>query len=279
MSDIEELIERAAQDLAASSYAIALTGAGISTDSGIPDFRGPDGIWTKNPEAERRAYETYFRFLRDPGQYWKERLTMGTSLLGNLREAKPNPAHYALAELEKMGIIKSVLTQNIDGLHEKAGSQRVFEYHGSIYKLRCPSCGMRFRYEEYDLHQLLAEDKLPPRCKECKSPIKDDVVHFNEPIPSDVAHASLEEAYRCDLMLICGTSAVVYPFAELPRVARYRRAGSRLFSGEQGKRTVIIEVNAEPTPLTREGISDYLIQGRLAQILPRIVEKVKRLRS
>ncbi len=275
MSNVEELIELAAKDLASSSYAIALTGAGISTDSGIPDFRGPDGIWTKNPEAEKRAYETYFRFLRDPAQYWHDRLTMGTSLLGNLREAKPNPAHHALAELERMGIIKSVLTQNIDGLHEKAGSQRVFEYHGSIYKLRCPSCGLRFRYTEYDLSQLLAEGKLPPRCMECKSPIKDDVVHFNEPIPADVAHASLEEAHRCDLMLICGTSAVVYPFAELPRVARYRRAGSRLFSEGRGKRTVIIEVNAEPTPLTHEGISDYLIQGRLAEILPRIVARVK----
>lgn len=279
MSDIEELIERAAHDLVASNYAIALTGAGISTDSGIPDFRGPNGIWTKNPEAEKRAYETYFRFLRDPGQYWRERLTMGTSLLGNLREAKPNPAHYALAELEKIGIIKSVLTQNIDGLHEKAGSQRVFEYHGSIYKLRCPSCGLRFKYEEYDLQSLLAEDKLPPRCKECSSPIKDDVVHFNEPIPSDVAHASLEEAYRCDLMLICGTSAVVYPFAELPRVARRKGKGSGLFSSTQQKPTVIIEINAEPTPLTYEGISDYLIQGRLADILPRIVDKVKKLQN
>ncbi|MBM3120161.1 MAG: NAD-dependent protein deacylase, partial [Chloroflexi bacterium] len=141
---METLIERASRDLLRSKHAIALTGAGISTESGIPDFRGPSGIWTKDPEAEKRAYQTYHKFLRDPKEYWEDILS-GRSLLGNLENAQPNPGHYALAELGKMGILKSVLTQNIDGLHEKAGSQRVLEYHGSVFKLRCPSCGSRFR--------------------------------------------------------------------------------------------------------------------------------------
>jgi NAD-dependent deacetylase len=273
---MESLIDRAARDLLKSSYAIALTGAGISTESGIPDFRGPDGIWTKNPEMERKAYQTYHTFLRDPKEFWEDVLLGGMSLLGGLLDVKPNPGHYALAELEKMGILKAVLTQNVDGLHEKAGSQRILEYHGSVLKLRCPSCGSRFRRDEYDLKKLLEEGKLPPRCKKCGNPIKDDAVHFNEPIPSDVAQQSLEEAEKCDLMLICGTSAVVYPFAQLPRVARSRRAhGPRAAKSESAP--VIIEVNAEPTPLTAEGISDYLIQGRTAQILPRIVEKTKEL--
>lgn len=279
---MEELIERAAKDLLKSKYAIALTGAGISTESGIPDFRGPQGIWTKDPDAEKRAYQTYHKFLRDPKEYWEDILA-GRSLLGNLEAAKPNPGHYALAELERMGILKAVLTQNVDGLHEKAGSRRVLEYHGSVFKLRCPACGLRFRRDEYDLERLAMEGRLPPRCNKCGGAVKGDVVHFNEPIPSDVAHESLEEAWKCDLMLICGTSAVVYPFAQLPRIARQRqieveqKTQSGLYFVKSEAATVIIEVNAEPTPLTREGISDYLIQGRTAEILPKIVEAVKQL--
>lgn len=277
---MESLIERAARDLASSHHAIALTGAGISTESGIPDFRGPNGIWTKDPEAERRAYQTYHIFLNDPKEYWEEILAR-LSMLGDLENAKPNPGHHALAELEKMGILKCVVTQNVDGLHDKAGSQRVLEYHGGVFKLRCPSCGSRFSRQEYDVERLRQEGQLPPLCRKCRSPIKGDVVHFNEPIPSDVAHESLEEAWKCDLMLICGTSAVVYPFAQLPRIARQRKvekeqkAQSSLYLVEEVAATTIIEVNAEPTPLTREGISDYLIQGRTAEILPKIVETAK----
>ncbi len=271
---MESLIDRAARDLLHSNYAIALTGAGISTESGIPDFRGPNGIWTKNPEAERRAYQTYHTFLRNPKEFWEDVLLGGPSLLSGMLDVKPNPGHYALAELEKIGVLKSVLTQNVDGLHEKAGSQRILEYHGSVLKLRCPSCGSRFRRNEYDLKKLLEEGQLPPKCKKCGNPIKDDAVHFNEPIPSDVAQESLEEAEKCDLMLICGTSAVVYPFAQLPRIARQRRV-ERGQKARSESATTIIEVNAEPTPLTAEGISDYIIQGRTAQILPKIVERVK----
>ncbi len=275
------MIERAARDIANSRYAIALTGAGISTDSGIPDFRGPSGIWTKNPEAERKAYEVYYKFLQDPKRYWEERLT-GTPILGNIREAKPNAGHYALTELERIGVLKCVLTQNIDGLHEKAGNKRVVEYHGSVFKLRCLSCGWRCRREEYDLEALLADNKLPPLCKECNAPVKDDVVHFNEPIPTDVAEESVREVQMCDLMLICGTSAVVYPFAQLPRLARYGGGGLRepiLYYPERKSSVVIIEVNAEPTPLTIEGISDYQIHGNTSEILPLIVERVKELRG
>lgn len=270
---MDSLIEKAAADLLKSNHAIALTGAGMSTESGIPDFRGPNGIWTKNPEAERRAYETYHNFLNNPKGYWEDVLS-GRSILGDLTSARPNPGHEALVEMEKLGRLKAVLTQNIDGLHVKAGSKRVLEYHGSVLKLRCPSCGTRYQREEYDLKKLMLEDKLPPRCNKCSSPIKGDVVHFNEPIPADVAEESLEEAWKCDLMLICGTSAVVYPFAQLPRIARQRRfeAGS-----SSDTPTIIIEVNAEPTPLTAEGISDYLIQGRTAEVLPHLVEAVKKL--
>jgi NAD-dependent deacetylase len=259
---MEELIKRAAEDLAQSKYAVALTGAGISTESGIPDFRGPDGIWTKNPEAERRAYETYSIFLEDPVAYWKERLE--NVFINQILSVKPNRGHYALSELESIGTLKAVLTQNIDDLHCKAGSRNVLEYHGSVNKLRCIACGSRYDREKFDLEQMKKENKLPPFCK-CGRPLKSDVVYFQEPIPQDVAYQSHMEAEKCDVMLICGTSATVYPFASLPATARSR------------PEVTIIEINAEPTPLTRNNISDYLIQGKTGEILPRLVEEVKSL--
>jgi len=282
---VQDLIERAARDLVNSKYAIALTGAGISTESGIPDFRGPDGIWTKNPETERNAYQTYQRFKVNPREYWEERLS-GSSVIGDLvktvEKVKPNPGHFALAELEKMGILKWVITQNVDNLHQRAGSKRVLDYHGNAFKLRCPNCGNRFDVKSYDLGKLKEEGKLPPLCPVCKTAIKEDIVHFREPIPQDVARQSRDEVWKCDLMLICGTSAVVYPFAELPRIARQRKiekenkTGSGLYLVRQVPATTIIEVNAEPTSLTKEKISDNLIQGKTGEILPRIVEEVKR---
>jgi len=274
---MESLINRAAKDLVESKYAIALTGAGMSTESGIADFRGPKGLWTKQPEAERKAYQTYGKFQANPKEYWEERLS-GPSLFGDLGKIAPNPGHYALAELEKMGILKCVITQNIDNLHERAGSKNVLDYHGNAFKLRCVSCNARYDLEEYDLQKLRDEGRLPPLCKKCGGIVKDDIVHFTEPIPLDIAEESEKEALECDLMLICGTSAVVYPFANLPLMARSR--SGTLPSGlyVTGYRTTvkIIELNAEPTPLTQEGVSDYLIQGKTGEILPQIVEQVKK---
>lgn len=262
---MEDLIKRAAGELAGSRYAIALTGAGMSTESGIPDFRGPSGVWTKNPERERRAYRSYEMFLQDPKEYWKERLTT-PSALRNLAASEPNKGHHAVSELETLGILKWVITQNVDALHEKAGSRNLLEYHGNSLKLRCISCSERFPRDQFDLLKMMELDQLPPKCPKCDGVIKSDGVAFGEPIPAYVAQRSMEEAQKCDLMFICGTSAVVYPFANLPRLARHR-----------GK-AVIIEVNAEPTPLTHEGISNYIIQGKTGEILPKIVEEIKKLK-
>jgi len=271
---MESLIKRAAKDLAESKHAIALTGAGISTESGIPDFRGPKGMWTTNKEAEAKAYERYDLFLNDPKAYWEELLGL-RGIYGTFREqirqAQPNPGHYALADLETLGILKCVITQNIDGLHKKAGSKRVLEYHGSVNAVRCISCGSRFPWDE------ISPDELPPRCHKCGAALKDDVVHFKEPIPSDVMEESEKEASRCDLMLICGTSAVVYPFANLPWMARFHSGVTGLDVMGYKANVKIIEVNADPTPLTHEGISDYLIQGKTGEVLPRIVEEAKKL--
>jgi NAD-dependent deacetylase len=264
--EMEDLIQRAAQDLTKAKYGIALTGAGISTESGIPDFRGPNGIWTKNPEAEMKAYEVYDQFKANPKAYWEERLdSRGSmsrlfSILGEIGKAQPNPGHYALAELEKMGILRCVITQNVDGLHQKAGSKRVIEYHGGINKFRCIKCNRRFNKEDLNLEKLKREGRLPPYC-ECGGVIKDDGVFFGEPIPSDVLQRSQQEAWKCDVMLICGTSAVVHPFASLPQMV--------------GPGTIIVEINGERTPLTGR-ISSYLIQGKTGEILPKIVEEAKK---
>lgn len=285
--DTEDLIKRAAQDLVSSRYAIALTGAGISTESGISDFRGPDGIWTKHPEAEMEAYKAYDNLRRNPKEHWEMILTPGSffSLFDEVMKAEPNRGHQALAQLESLGIIRLVITQNVDSLHEKAGSQNVIEYHGGISKLRCMSCGARFRREEYDLERLKVENRLPPRCKLCQGVVKHDGVYFGEAIPTDAAQASIEAALKCDVMLICGTSAVVYPFAQLPRLARERGSGRHLHSewgfhmSQKSSEVTVVEVNGEPTPLTYERVSDYLIQGKTGEILPKIVEEVRSLKG
>ncbi len=262
MGEVSGSIKDAVSKLLASNYAIALTGAGISTESGIPDFRGANGIWTKNPEAEKRAYQVYYKFRANPKEYWLDRLH-GPGILGDLSGYEPNPGHYALAEMERMGILKCIITQNVDNLHYKAGSQKVLEYHGNAFKLRCLSCNARYKVEEYDLKKLDAEGKLPPLCNVCGSPLKADIVDFNEPIPADVIEQSQREALKCDVMLICGTSAVVWPFAGLPLTARRR------------SNVTSIEINLEESSLTRDGISDIFIQGRTGVILPKIVQELK----
>ncbi|MFP3898699.1 MAG: SIR2 family NAD-dependent protein deacylase [Dehalococcoidia bacterium] len=244
----------------------------MSTESGIPDFRGPKGIWTTSKEAEAQAYRRYELFLNNPRAYWEDILgpqaTHG-AFYEEIRRAHPNPGHYALARLEALGMLKCVITQNIDGLHSKARNRRVIEYHGSVQALRCVSCCSRFAREEVSLAE------LPPRCK-CGAALKYDVVHFNEPIPRDVMTESEREVSNCDLVLICGTSAVVYPFAGLPRMARFRRDVTGFDVVGHKTDVKIIEINAEPTPLTYEGVSDYMIRGKTGEILPRICEALDR---
>ena len=270
---MDSLVRRAAYELARSKYVIALTGAGMSTESGIPDFRGPKGVWTTDRKAEAQAYRRYELFLNDARAYWEEMLGMRGprgAFYEEIAKAKPNAGHHALADLEALDVLKCVITQNIDGLHREAGSRRVLEYHGSVHALRCICCGARVDRTEVSL------EELPPRCR-CGTALKLDVVHFKEPIPLDVLSASEEEALRCDLMLVCGTSAVVYPFANLPRVARFHPVGSVMDSSTtiHRKGVTIIEVNDEPTPLTYEGVSDYFIQGKTGDVLPRIAAEIR----
>lgn len=245
----EGLIKRAAKDIVDSRKTIALTGAGISVESGIPDFRSAGGLWSKY-DPEEYAHISAFR--SNPEKVWHMLKEMMELVLG----AEPNPAHIALAELEKMGLLSSVITQNVDGLHQRGGSKEVIEFHGSNRWLVCIECGDRREAAS------LSFDVIPPRCLHCSSILKPDVVFFGEPIPWEAQTRSFEEAATCDLVLVIGTSAVVYPAAGIPTSAK--QSGAK-----------VVEINMEPTPLTGY-ISDYLIQGSAGAILPKIVEEIRR---
>lgn len=227
-------IAHAAGIVGAADHVVALTGAGLSVESGIPPFRGPGGLWTKYGEPPMDGYQ---RFLRDPKQAWKERLEPSApwarALSETLAAAKPNAAHHALAELERSGACAAVITQNIDDLHRQAGAQNLLEIHGNHNLMRCTGCNARFTAAEITVDP----EALPPLCPACNGIVKDDTVHFGEPIPPDVLRGCFETVDACDCMLVAGTSAMVYPAAEFPHEV-IRRGGT------------LIEVNPEATDLT-----------------------------
>ncbi len=253
-------IENAARILVAADYAIALTGAGLSVESGIPSFRGPDGLWTKYGQPSNLSYRV---FARDPQDWWERRLsdevTPGnptSDLKDAVDNALPNPGHVATAELERIGVLKAVITQNVDDLHRRAGSVNLLEIHGNRNYLRCIGCGWRRPRVEY------AITDVPPVCRECGGVIKLDTVMFGEPIPAATLEACFAETQRCDAMLLVGTSGAVNPAAQLPILARERGAQ-------------IIEVNPEPTQLTP--YAHTVITGAAGEILPHIAEAVQNL--
>ena len=253
--NLKEEIGLAAKGILRSEYVIASTGAGFSTESGIADFRGPDGIWTKFGEPDMDGFQ---RFMENPKSLVKEFARPGMmDLVKNFLGAKPNLGHHALAELERMGILKCLITQNVDNLHRTAGNKNVIEFHGNVYKLRCLTCNSRFDIGD--------SDSIKKHRFTCGGMVKTDTVMFGEPIPTDALQNSFEEAKNCDCIIIAGTSAVVYPAASLPQIAK-----------EGGAR--IIEINAEETHLSYS-ISDHFIKGKTGEILPLIVDEIKRLKQ
>lgn len=206
MEEINEKISEIADLLLGSSHAVVLTGAGVSTESGIPDFRSPgSGLWTVlNPELF-----TIQGFKANPGEFYRA----GLPFYKMLQSAEPNAAHTVLAELEKRGLVKAIITQNVDGLHQKGGARRVFEIHGTLSSVSCMHCG-----ESADLEQVIAdveEGLLPPLCIDCGEPLKPDVVLFGEPLSPDYKQA-LEEAQKADLIMVIGSSMQVSPANQLP---------------------------------------------------------------
>ena len=199
----------------------------------------------------------YQKFQQDPKGHWEEMLDRSGHLSGfiqALENAQPHPAHYALAELEEMGLLKYLITQNIDNLHLAAGSKRVAEIHGNFQKLRCAKCNTRYEREEISL------ETLPPHCLRCKGIIKSDTVMFGEPIPLDILRTCQEETSKTDCMLLVGTSAFVYPAAAFPQ--EVKRAGGAL-----------IEVDLYETALTP--FCDVSIRGKAGEMMLQLVDYIK----
>jgi NAD-dependent deacetylase len=246
-------IARAAALLRDAQSCVALTGAGLSVESGIPPFRGPGGLWTKYGEPPMDGFQ---RFLRDPAESWRERLNPSEAWARGLREtlgaARPNAGHLALAELERRGLLDCVITQNIDDLHRQAGSAALLEIHGNHRWLRCIECQRRF--DPADL--AVDPERLPPLCPGCEGWVKGDTVQFGEPIPPDVLRRCYEAVERADCMLLVGTSGTVYPAADFP-LEVLRRGGA------------LVEVNPHPSELSE--LATLSLRGPAGAVLERLV--------
>ena len=235
----------------AAQRVVVLTGAGISTDSGIPDFRGPNGVWTRNPGAERRA--TLQNYMSDPAvrqEAWRTRMDHpGLS-------ARPNAGHRALVELERRGKLDTLVTQNIDGLHQAAGSDpaKVVEVHGTMHDVMCMSCGERAPMEKA-LARVRAGEDDPP-CRSCGGILKSATISFGQNLVPEDLQRAVDAARRCDLLLAVGSTLAVYPVADMVPVARM--AGAR-----------IVIVNAEETAM--DDLADAVIRGSISEVLPALV--------
>jgi len=230
---------------------VVLTGAGISTDSGIPDFRGPQGVWTRNPMAEKLS--NIHSYMADPEvrkASWKARMDHTTW------NAKPNPGHLALAELERRGKLHALITQNIDELHQMAGNspEKVLEVHGTMRKVVCMSCGMTAPMQKA-LERVRAGEEDPP-CRDCGGILKSATISFGQALVPEVIEGAMRVAGEADLFFAVGTSLQVYPIAGAVPAAR--AAGAK-----------VVIMNAEPTPF--DDIAHAVFRDSISDILPRVV--------
>jgi NAD-dependent deacetylase len=255
MPDLDSDIQAVAKLVRATSRIAVLTGAGISTESGIPDFRGPQGVWTKNPAAEKLS--TLEHYLSDPDvrrRAWQQRLQHGAW------EARPNAGHMALVALERTGKLSALLTQNIDGLHQKAGSnpELVVEIHGTVHEVVCMSCGDRAPMST--ALERVRSGEEDPSCRACNGILKSATISFGQNLVAEDLRRAERAALDCELMFAIGSSLGVYPIAAVVPLAK--QAGAR-----------IVIINGTPTEM--DGLADYVLRGKIGEILPRIVAEAE----
>ena len=249
----DDHLQTAARVVARAKRLAVFTGAGVSKESGIPTFREPEiGLWAQYDPMELATPEAYFR---DPAFVW----SWYEHRFGAAAAAEPNPGHEALAELETILPVVYVITQNIDGLHQRAGSSDVIELHGSMLRFKC----LRGQHTGFVLDDFADQDDKPPRCPKCGDLLRPDVVWFGEALPGDAIDRAQALSAACDVMLVVGTSGVVYPAAAMP-----------LLAAEAG--ATVIDVNPERDALAAR--ADVFLQGPGGGVLPPLVELVKELR-
>ena len=253
---MEKKLTQVAQWIVNAKRTVVFTGAGLSTESGIPDFRSPGGVWDKyNPE------DFYFQnFLANEAsreKYWQ----MATEMWEPIKKAQPNPAHLAIAEFEKLGKLDCVITQNIDGLHFKAGNseEKVIQLHGTAIFVSCLSC--RKRYDRNEIQERIKKGQKAPRCDDCGGLLKPATISFGQSMPEKETQEAYHRSSLCDLFIVIGSSLVVQPAASMPLVAK--RNGARL-----------VIINRDPTPF--DDIADLVIHDQAGPTMGSILEYVKK---
>ncbi len=252
--NLDLLAERVADLILASQRVVVFTGAGVSTESGLPDFRSPGGIWDRFYPDDF----TYQKFVSRPEtrRLWWQLIYQGSLSL----ETKPNPAHYAIAELDHLGKLDSVITQNIDNLHQAAGvpDEKVFELHGNLRWSVCLNCGRRYPFEEVKAQ--LDEGHDAPRCEACSGILKPGIVFFGEMLPEGVFEAAIQRAEGANLLIVVGSTLIVYPAADIP--ARACRSGA-----------ILAIINLSPTPLDNEAA--VIIRAKAGETMAKVMELLR----
>ena len=239
--------DQIAELIAQSSRIVGFTGAGISTESGIPDFRSPNGIWANNRIIE---YSEFVNSRAGRIEYWRQKVAMWPEM----RDAQPNAGHRAFAELERQGRLRAMITQNIDGLHQRAGNRNVIELHGTTVECECLTCGARISMDE--AVERVEEGDLAPECEICGGLLKPATISFGQSMPALAMKLAVEACQDCEVLIVAGSSLVVYPAASLPELAK-----------ESGAALVIL--NRTPTPL--DGVADLVMNEEIGIALPKLV--------
>ncbi len=251
--ELDILAGKVADLIVKSKRIVVFTGAGVSTESGIPDFRSPGGIWDRFDPDDF----TYQKFVSDPAarkKHWQLLREGGLTTL-----AQPNPAHYAITELDRLGKLDCVITQNVDNLHQRAGlpDSKVFELHGNLLWLLCLDCGRRYPFEQMRARLQVEET---PSCEACRGILKPNAVFFGEALPVDVLNEATNRAYASDLFIVIGSTLVVYPAAYMP-----------MYAANAGARLVII--NMSSTPMDSQ--ADVLIRAKAGEVMSKVLQGVK----